>query len=399
MAARPDHAGSIVMSMDASVCGKVVTPFGVVDPGMVLIKENTIAFVGPRDDNAVKDVAIVHDFPDRYVIPGLFDIHCHAGAEGFFYEDPKAFAAWHLRHGVTSILPTFMYNQSHSEIMETLDPVIAEVESDSSPIVGLHMEGPYINPKYGAITSPVRGAIPSEYEEILERAGRHIKIWTLAPELDGQTAFMERASQFGIVFAVGHSEASAEEIFNAHRLGLRLGCHLTNASGTTPSPTRYDGTREVGVDEAVMVHDDMYAELIADRDGIHVRPLMLQLVLKAKGVDHVILITDATGHVGESPDRRDVRMVMSNENSPTGAGKEMISGSLLTLNLAVRNMMRHTGVGIVDACKMASLNPARLLNMDRDIGSIEVGKRANMAVVTQDMDVQMVMLDGRAQTP
>lgn len=385
------------MKTDTGICGRVVTPYGIIDNGMVLVEDGRIAEVGVRDEPALRATREVRDHRHHYIIPGFFDIHCHAGNAGFCYEDPEAFGAWHLRHGTTSILPTFIYNQSHKEIMDTLDPVVAEVKRASSPVEGIHMEGPYINSRYGAITSPIRPVDRQEYREILDRAGEQIKLWTLAPELDGQKEFMKAASEYDIVFSVGHSEASVEVIFDAFRYGLRLGCHLTNASGTTPSPSRYDGTREVGVHEAVMVHDDMYAEVIVDREGIHVRPLMLRLIVKAKGVDRVILITDATGHVDDQSGGRDVRMIMSNENSPTEPGKELLSGSLLTMDRAVYNMMNHTGIGIVDACRMASLNPARLLGMDGEIGSIEVGKRANILAVTDGMDVAMVMLDGRHQ--
>lgn len=388
------------MASDHCICGRVVTPFGIIEDGMVLVSDRRITAVGPRDERAVGEARELLDFRGRFIVPGFFDIHCHAGDSGFCYEDPGAFAEWHLRHGVTSVLPTFIYNQSHDEIMETLDPVVEQVEDERSPIAGIHMEGPYINPRYGAITAPIRPVNRHEYEQILQRAGHQIRLWTLAPELEGQNEFMEAAARYGIVFSVGHSEASAEVILEAHRYGLRLGCHLTNASGTTPSPSRYDGTLEVGVHEAVLVHDDMYAEVIPDRDGVHVRPLMLRLIVKTKGTDRVIIITDATGSIddeGEGRDARDVRIIMSNENSPTAAGRELLSGSLLTLNRAVRNMMNHTGVGIVEACKMASLNPARLLGMDREIGSLETGKRADILAVTDEIAPEMVMRGGEVR--
>ena len=388
------------MASDHCICGRVVTPFGIIEQGMVQVSNRRITAVGPRDERAAGEARELLDFPGKFIVPGFFDIHCHAGNSGFCYEDPAAFAEWHLRHGVTSILPTFIYNQSHDEIMETLGPVVEQVEDERSPITGIHMEGPYINPRYGAITSPIRPVNRQEYEQILQRAGHQIRLWTLAPELEGQNEFMETAARYGIVFSVGHSEASAEMILEAYRYGLHLGCHLTNASGTTPSPSRYEGTREVGVHEAVLLHDDMYAEVIPDRDGVHVRPLMLRLIVKTKGTDRVILITDATGSVDNEEkgrDGRDVRIIMSNENSPTAAGRELLSGSLLTLNRAVRNMMNHTGVGIVEACKMASLNPARLLGMDREIGSLEMGKRADILAVSEEIAPQMVMLNGEVR--
>lgn len=313
------------------------------------------------------------------------------------YDDPDQFATMHLKHGTTSILPTFHYNMPHKEIIEGLGRVLEVMRRGHTPIVGIHMEGPYINPKYGAITSPIRCVEPQEYREMLSLAGHEIKIWTLAPELAGQTEFMEAGLRHRIVFSVGHSEASPEVIFAGYRLGLRLGCHLTNASGVTPSQTRYEGTREVGVHEAILAHDDMYAEMIPDKEGIHVRPLMQKLIVKTKGVERVIVITDAIERAGLATDR-DVNMIRRNEYSP-GQGDEILSGSLLTMDRAAHNIRTHTGVGIVDVCKMAALNPARLLEMDRDLGSIEKGKKANLLAVTETMNVQMVMLEGECCTP
>lgn len=382
------------MSHDTAIVGKVVTPFGVIERGMVAVQGDRISRVGPPDEQALEASAEVLEYTDRYIIPGFVDIHCHGGADGRCYDDPVSFFQHHLDHGTTSILPTLDYNQTHGHIMSSLVLLSEAMKHEQSSIIGIHMEGPYINPKYGAITSPIRPVNRAEYREILEAAGDRIRLWTLAPELDGQTEFMEEASRYGITLSVGHSEATPETIFAGYRYGLRVGCHLTNASGTTPETARFGGTREVGVHEAVLLHDEMYAEVIPDKAGIHVRPLMLRLILKTKGADRVIIITDATGYQ-PNPTEPDVRIIRGNVNSPTGEGSELLSGSLLTMNQAVRNMMRHTGAGIVDACKMSSLNPARLLGLDSDLGSLEVGRVANILAVSGDMDIAMVMLRGR----
>ncbi|SEQ45812.1 N-acetylglucosamine 6-phosphate deacetylase [Virgibacillus subterraneus] len=377
------------------ICGCVVTPFGLIENGMVVVEKDRIIAVGRRDDKKIQQAKSVYDERNHYIIPGFIDIHCHGGLAGMFYEDHiDKFTSHHLQHGTTSILPTFVYNQSHLEIMNALPEVLNAMEQRFSTVLGIHMEGPYINPKYGAITAPIRPVNPKEYEEILQLAGEQIKLWTLSPELNGQTEFMQKACEYGIVFSVGHSEATPDTIFEGHRLGLRVGCHLTNASSSTPNNSRFDGTLELGVHEAVLLHDDMYAEVIPDRGGIHVRPLMLRLIVKTKGVNRVIIITDATGYVDEA-NGPDVCILQGNEHTPGGEEKEILAGSLLTMDSAVRNMMEHTGVGIVDACKMASLNPARLLGVDRDLGSIEVGKKANLLIIKDKVDVQWVMLEGQ----
>lgn len=380
---------------EIALCGRVVTPFQVIENGMVSVADGRIAYVGERDSGRLAQSSQVYDFSTQgqYIMPGFIDIHCHGGGGVWSYDDPKKFADFHLQRGTTSILPTLIYNQTHREIIDALRKILAVTKQGKSSIAGIHLEGPYINPKYGAITSPIRPVDPVEYREILALAGEQIKLWTLAPELANQQQFMEEASEYGITFSVGHSEAAPETIFAAVRLGMKIGCHLTNASGATPNETRYDGTREVGVHEAVLVHDDMYAEVIPDQFGIHVRPLMLRLIVKAKGADKVIIITDGMDQAGMNPDQ-DVNMMKANEHTPGEIAKDMLSGSLLTMDRAVYNMMRHTGIGWVEAAKMASLNPARALGIDHDLGSIEAGKKANFVVVSDSLQVKQVMLEG-----
>ncbi|RKN70613.1 N-acetylglucosamine-6-phosphate deacetylase [Paenibacillus ginsengarvi] len=367
----------------------LVTPRSVIEDGVVLIEDERIADCGPKQAVTIPEDAAVIDAAGRYVGPGFIDIHCHGGGGFWSWEEPYLFAMSHLRHGTTAILPTLVYNQSREDMLEGVRNIL-QVGSRpySSAIAGIHMEGPFINPKYGAITSPIRPVEPDEYGELLALAGDRIKVWTLAPELPGQAEFADAASKYGITLSVGHSEADADTIFSFVRKGLQIGCHCTNATGTTPSPSRYGGTREVGVDEAVLVHDDLYAEVIPDAKGLHVRPLMCRLIHKTKGTDRVIIITDAIDEAGlpagEGDMYEDVRFI-------EGVG---LSGSRLTMDRAVRNMMRHTGAGIVDAFIMASLNPAKVLKLDSEMGSLEKGKLANLVIVSESIEVDRVLLRG-----
>lgn len=381
------------------LCGRVVTPFGVMEDGMVVVRGDRIAYVGKQDAKVAGSEQYqgrVRHFngPGEHIVPGFIDIHTHGGGGVWCYDDPLTFAALHLKHGTTSVLPTLVYNQSHAEMMDSLKRIIAAMEQGGNSIAGIHLEGPYINPKYGAITNPIRPVNAQEYRDILQLAGERIMLWTLAPELAGQQQFMEDASAYRIVFSVGHSEASPEQIYDSVRLGLRIGCHLTNASGATPNVPRYAGTREVGVHEAVLLHDEMFAEVIPDRDGCHVRPLMLRLIVKTKGADQVIVITDAADGAGVSPGR-DVRMIRPNSFTPTDMKDEILAGSFLTMDRAVHNMRLHTGIGWVETVKMSSLNAARALGWDRDLGSIEHGKKANLLVVNESITVKFVMLEGQ----
>lgn len=383
--------------MKAIVNATIVTPNRLIEEGAIWIDAGRIVGYGPQEQLAPPEGSDVIDAEGLYVAPGFVDIHCHGGGGYWAYRNPSEFARFHLNFGTTSILPTFTYNESETQVIEGLHRII---QAQSGPyghvISGIHMEGPYINPKYGAITSPIRPVNPIEYREILALAGSRIKLWTLAPELEGQQQFMEEASRYGIPFSVGHSEAAAQTILDSVRYGLKVGCHCTNASGTTPSPSRYAGTREVGVDEAVMLCDEIYAEVIPDEEGRHVRPLMLQLILKVKGADKVIVITDGMDRAGLPGASCDVNLMARTAHSPPQAENFMLGGSLLTMDRAVRNMRSHTGASLVDLFKMAALNPARAIGIDRETGSIETGKRANLLVMTEDFKIRQVFLDGEA---
>jgi N-acetylglucosamine-6-phosphate deacetylase len=369
--------------------GTIVTADRLIPSGLVHIENGWIVGVGEAGTVEVPTGCEVLDAAGAYIAPGFVDIHCHGGGGVWSWEQPYEFALTHLKHGTTAILPTFTYNESREQVRDGLRTILATMESSKplvETIVGIHMEGPYINKKYGAITSPIRPVDPQEYGEILRVAGDQIKVWTLAPELDGQDVFVTEAAKYNISLSVGHSEATAEQIFRFVPQGLRIGCHCTNASGITPSPSRYGGTREVGVDEAVLVHDDIYAEVIPDAEGIHVRPLMLKLIHKTKGTDRVIIITDAMPDAGV--DKGDASDVNWNHLGH-------LAGSRLTMDKAVRNMMVHAGVGMVDAFRMASLNPAKVIHMEDQMGSIAQGKRANLLLIDEEIRIQQVILHGQ----
>ncbi|OCT12197.1 hypothetical protein A8709_30600 [Paenibacillus pectinilyticus] len=369
--------------------GTIITANRLIPGGVVVIENGFITHVGEAGEVQIPSGSTVVDAKGAYIAPGFVDIHCHGGGGVWSWEHPHTFALAHLKHGTTAILPTFTYNESREQVRDGLKTIVEEMDSGKpfvEAIVGIHMEGPYINKKYGAITSPIRPVDPTEYEEILRVAGDRIRVWTLAPELEGQEAFVNAAAKYQISLSVGHSEATAEEIFRFVPQGLRIGCHCTNASGTTPSPSRYGGTREVGVDEAVLVHDDIYAEVIPDSEGVHVRPLMLKLIHKTKGTDRVIIITDAMPEAGVN----------------NGQGSDLnwnhlghLAGSRLTMDRAVHNMMRHAEVGLVDAFRMASLNPAKVIHMEDRMGSIAQGKLANLLIIDEEINIQGVILQGQ----
>ena len=389
------------------VNGRLVFPDRVVENGAVVVRGDRIAACGALGEVEIPENAEIIDAGRHYVGPGFIDIHCHGGGGLWAFDHPLEAGLAHLAHGTTGYLPTPAYFQPRGHLLESVK-TIADVMNGTSRykhlILGIHLEGPFLNPKYGALRSNIRPVDPDEYREILRAAGSCIRVWTLAPEMPGQEQFLKEASAFpNIVFSAGHTETDPETLFRCIPYGLRLACHLTNASGTTPSPSRFGGTREVGMDEAALLRDEITVEVIPDYAGAHVRPLMLQLILKTKGADRVIVITDAVNEAANGPLAEPPALAKlkdfpgCNDVNLTEDGE--LNGSKLTMDRAVHNMMRHTGADIVSAFRMASLNPARLLKLDSLYGSIAPGKKANLVIVDEKINVQTVIFEGEQVVP
>ena len=313
-------------------------------------------------------------------------MHTHAAGGKYFYEDPVHCAREVLLHGVTGVLPALYFNLTREEYLAA----IRKIDAARCPnILGYYMEGPYLNPKFGCDrdNNPWKGPIRREdYMEIVRAVRNTAKAWAVAPEREGVYDFcVDVAREIpGIAFTVAHSEASPAQIERLIPLGLRVGTHHTNATGDLP---RYPECRGVCVDETVNYRDDIFAELIVDRRGIHVDPYMLRLVRKIKGEARIVLISDACVFDGPIPPGYDGVTDINFDF----AGE--IAGSKLTLDVACRNMMIHTGCSIVDVFRYASFNPARALSLQGK-GELRAGCDADVVLVDGWMNVHNVILKG-----
>lgn len=361
--------------------------------GVLLIDGDRIASIGTAESVSIPEDATRFDAKGLYVGPGFVDIHVHGGNGHMFDAEPLEAAKHFLSHGETTVLATLYYNLNKEEFLESIDRVKAAMQQDGAgrAIGGFYMEGPYMNPKYGA--SPEknkwRGEIREEdYLALIERAGTDAKVWAIAPEREGLAPFMQKAREINpqTVFAVGHSEATPKEVQALRHYGIKLQTHCMNATGR---PACCGGTRSCGPDEACFLDRDMYAEVICDSLGIHVPADLLQLILLVKGVDKTVLISDS--FVSNEPTPAHLSHVTDLQFDANGG----LCGSKLTLDVACRNMRMHTCCGINDVFLMASRNPARAVGLDREIGSIEIGKRADLVIVNEDFDVKQVILQGR----
>lgn len=334
----------------------------------------------------------IYDAKGGYTGPGLIDIHTHADGETIFTDDAIKASKTLLMHGVTDVMPALYFSATKDELVSQIKYIKSIMKSgEAKNIIGLYMEAPYLNPKFGCNreNNPWKDVVCKEnYQQIVDEAYDVARVWCIAPERENILEFVKYVKEKNpsAIFSVAHSEAEPEQIEAIMPYGMKLATHHTNATGRIE---KYPECRSACVDEMALYHDEMYTELICDRVGIHVSPYMLRLIKKIKGDDKIILIADAFVEHGPIPDgdlyegATDINFDFMGE----------IAGSKMILDGPCRNIMVHTGASICQAFKYASTNPAKMLGL-ADRGSISKGNVANLITVDAEFNVKDVYLGG-----
>ena len=368
----------------------LVMPDHLIPKASVIIEDGVIVAFGKKLSTEGCEII---DANGGYTGPGLIDIHTHADGETFFTEDPVKAANTLLMHGVTDVMPALYYNMNADQLVDAVGLVRSAMNSGKADnIIGLYMESPYLNPKFGGNreNNPWVDVVSKDkFGKVVDAAYDIAKVWCLAPERENIDEFVDyvREKNPNAVFSVAHSEAEPWQIERLMPKGLKLATHHTNATGTIQ---KYPECRSACVDECALYNNEIYTELICDKVGIHVAPYMLRLIKKIKGDDRIILIADA--FVDHGPIPADDIYEGADDINFDFTGE--IAGSKMILDGPCRNMMVHTGASICQVFKYASTNPARLLGLS-DRGEIKVGNKANLITVSPEFDVQSVYLAGK----
>ena len=359
------------------VGGRIVRPGGV-EPGYVEVDGPTILSVTSEPD-AGEDV----------IMPGFVDLHCHGGGgHTFTTGDPaqaRAAAAFHLAHGTTTMLASLV--SSPYELMRTATAAYAPLVADGV-IAGVHFEGPYLSAVRCGAQNPqfIRDPVVGELAELLRLGAGAVRMVTVAPELPGALEAIALLTEQGVVAALGHTDATYEQALAGVAAGATVGTHLFNGM-------RPPHHREPGPVIALLGARTVVCELIAD--GVHLHPGMLAFAARAAGPDRAALITDAMDAAGVSDGRYDLAgqevVVFGGVARLVRGGS--IAGSTLTMDAAVRHAVA-SGVGLADACAMASTTPARVLDLADEVGALEAGLRADLVVLSPDLQVKRVMRAG-----
>ena len=230
-----------------------------------------------------------------------------------------------------------------------------------------------------------------EYVPVLNGVGDYGRIWAIDPARDGIEGFMQdvKACNPDAIFAMGHSTATAAQCRKLKKFGIKVQTHHGD-SGKAKGHAQ--GTIGSGCDEYTLYDPDIYAEMICDENGIHLDAEMIKMVVRTKGVERIILITDHMADKDHFTNNEEEGIMYGPDLNYDYEGH--LAGSHLTLDHACRNLMSHTGYGLCQAIRMASLNPAKLLGLDDQIGSLEVGKKANIILIDDTVKVNTVILEG-----
>ena len=354
-----------------ALLGNIAAENRIIENGVIIVSDNIIEYAGERKGVALPPEA--RDYGGRLLAPGFVDIHCHAGNGYFVNEEPELAAGFHLRYGTTSMLCSLYRDIDFNGTLRALEKIKSAMRK-SPHILGVHMEGPYLSPLYGAKAGG--GAVsvnPEQYRAIISSG--IIKQWTFSPEIEGIGVFLRDIVAAGIVPSIGHSEASPEQVYAAEGAGARIVTHLTDATGCSVSPSRFAGTKEMSFDSAAMLCDNLYYEIILDKDGVHVRHDMAKLIIKTVGIDKVIGITDNCG---------DDTQAAGEKTSDVNMANGELMGSRLTMDNVARNFL-SLGLSVPDVFKVVSLNPAKAIRTDKVTGSLEKGKRADILLTDKNL--------------
>ncbi|WAC39682.1 N-acetylglucosamine-6-phosphate deacetylase [Pedobacter sp. SL55] len=377
----------------------IITPAGFVKDGTLIIADGKIAELG------TKNIAIANaneiDAQGMYVSPGFIDMHVHGGGGHDFMDNTieafLAVAKTHAKYGTTALMPTTLSCEKE-DLLTTLNiyEKANAINTEGANFVGIHIEGPYFAMSQKGAQDPryIRNPDPAEYEEVLA-ASKHIKRWSAAPELPGTIEFGNFLKQNNVLAAIAHTDAIYEEVIKAYEVGFT---HATHFYSCMSGVSRRNAFRYAGVIESAYLLDNMTVEIIAD--GVHLPAALLKLIYKIKGAEHTALITDAMRGAGmpEGPSKlgsyKDGLDVIIEDGVAKLPDRSAFAGSVATADRLVRNMITLADVSLLDAVKMASTTPAKILNIEDGKGELLKGKEADIVIFDEEINIETTIVNG-----
>lgn len=396
--------------------GNILTPFREITGGGLLIKGGVISEVLETEQDvckaesnlmAAQEDSKIIDAGGNYIAPGFIDIHTHgAGGHDFMDGTVEAIleaARAHMRHGTTSLVPTTL-TSSLEDLFKTLDNFKKAGEYQDGPeLLGIHLEGPYFSMEQRGAQDPrfIKNPDREEYMKILD-SSKDIIRWTVAPELEGALAMGRELKNRGVLPSIGHSNAIYEDVQRAFENGFT---HVTHLYSGMSMVRRINAYRYAGVVESAFLIDDMTVEIIAD--GKHLPQSLLKLIYKIKGPDRICLVTDSMRAAGMPDGEYILGSLKSGQEAIVEEGvaklpdRSAFAGSVATTDRLVKTMVEIAGVPLIDAVRMMTSTPARIIGAADRKGALVPGKDADIIVFDERINIKTVITRGtvRFQLP
>jgi N-acetylglucosamine-6-phosphate deacetylase len=373
---------------------RIVLENRIIEDGTILIEDERIVSVTENQIELSADAEKL-SLGGSTVLPGFIDVHIH-GAVGVDVMEASAdglneVSAYLATQGVTGWLATLVPGsvENYTSVSAAVGQAMNGAETSGARVLGIHYEGPFVN-------SAQCGALHTEYFktysspkdlDALPVPENAVRMTTMAPEVDGGVDLVRELRRRGWVVSIGHTRADLQVLEDACAAGAHHMTHFMNAMAPlhhrSPGPIAWGLSRE-----------DVTVDLIAD--GVHIHPFMLRLLMKTKGVNGISLISDAIAAAGKGDGDYQIwgeTITVKNGRTANAAGS--IAGSVISMLDAVR-LLHSLGVSYIDLARMASSNPAKLLGIDKDCGSIERGKRADLVALDDQGKVKLCVVGGRS---
>lgn len=373
--------------------------------GSLRVRDDRIVEIAEKNIEPQPGEQVV-DAQGNYVMPGVVDLHTH-GAGGYDFMDGEVAdiinaAAALAKSGTTTCLPTTLTSSDDDLFLFLENFFKASSEGRSDKVIakmpGVHLEGPYFDMVEKGAQDPryIRNPDKAHYEKILQAAHGAILRWSVAPELDGALEFIDTLVQQGILVSGAHTAATYDDIVKACEHGMKLLTHFYSGMSTI---TRRGGVRVLGAVESGYLIDNLFVELIAD--GMHLPPELLALIFKSKSHDKITVCSDSMRGAGlpEGPSilgpKKNGTPVIIEDGIAKMPDRTCFAGSIATGDRLVRTLYKTVGLSLVEVARIACLQPASLIKMDHIIGSIAVGKQADLIIVDSDITLRSVYINGQ----
>jgi len=374
---------------------QLFTPLESIASPFIVIEDGHVTSVGSQREAEIPQGKILA-FKNQVLAPAYLDIHLHGGSGHDVMEaDDAALMAIETMlasRGVAAYLPTTV-TAAEDRTLRALEHLEKAIRKCSQPgrstPLGIHLEGPFISHAKRGVHPPEHLVAPSpeRLQHYWEASAGTLRMVTIAPEIPGAIETIRHARQLGIHCSLGHSNATYEEANAGIAAGANHATHTFNAM-------RALDHRDPGILGAVLQHRELTADIIAD--GIHIHPSVVDLFIRAKGLGRAILITDAISATGMPEGRYDLGGLEVEVRNQRCEYNGRLAGSVLTLERAIRNVMSFAKLNLQDALRMATLNPALLIGLSEQRGSLRPGSRADIVVLTPQGQLVQTILGGEA---